>query len=253
MSINSFFPVWIVLFFLTPLILCGTPEDRMKEANLLLKEKAWDEAIPIYRLILSEGNEGVSLYNNLGLAFYHSGKLPEAVLYFEKALKLSPSNKQVRQNLEVANAAIDHEIYVLEKFFIFRWWESFYLSMHPDFFAVMTLLLIFVFLLAMFALLFRKRTKLIKAAKWVAVLAILLVILFFTAAIKGTRVMKSGDARILMREARAFEKPVEDSEQIYLLKAGSKVWLEESQDGWYKLELINQDTCWVKDISMEKI
>lgn len=225
----------------------------MDAANAWMQKKAYDEAIAQYKQILSEDKESVSLYNNLGLACYHTGRLPEAVLYFEKALKQSPGNQEVRHNLEVVNAGIDSEVYELEKFFVFRWWESFYLSMHPDFFAVMTLVLIFVFLLAMFVMLFRKRTKLLKPARWIAIFSALLVILFFSAAMKATQMIKSGDARILMEEVSAFEKPEEGSEQTYLLKAGSKVRVKESQDGWLKLELINRDTCWVKNVSMEKI
>ncbi len=253
MSKNSFNIIRMILLFLCPFILYGSPEKQLQDANALLQNKHYSEAISKYQVILSDGQKGVSLFNNLGLAYYYSEKLPEAVLYFEKALRLSPSNKQVRHNLEVANAAINHEVYELEKFFLTSWWESFFLSMHPDSFAVITLLLIFVFLLSLFALLFKRRTLLFKPARWVAVISILLVILFFTASIKGTRVIKSGDARILMKEAQGFREPGENSEQNYLLKAGSKVWLEESKDGWYKLELINRDTCWVTNVSMEKI
>lgn len=253
MSKNSLHIIQVILIFLLPGFLSGSPEAMLQDANTLLQNKQYSEAISSYQAILSEGQKSVSLYNNLGLACYYSEKLPEAVLYFEKALRLSPSSKQVRHNLEVVNAAINHEVYELEKFFLYSWWESFYLSMHPDSFAVITLLLIFVFLLSLSVLLFRRRTRLFNPARWVAVITFLLVILFFTASIKGTRVIKSGDARILMQEARGYREPGENSEQNYLLKAGSKVWLEESRDGWYKLELINRDTCWVTNVSMEKI
>jgi len=253
MRTNRFILLSITLIFLAPFILRGNPVEKMETANAWMQKKAYDEAIAQYKQILAEDKESVSLYNNLGLACYQTGRLPEAVLYFEKALKLAPGNKEVRHNLEVVNAGIDHEVYELEKFFIFRWWESFYLSMHPDFFAVMTLLLIFVFLLALFVLLFRKRTKLLKPARGIAILSALLVIFFFAAAMKGTQMIKSGDARILMEEESAFEKPEDGSEQTYMLKAGSKVWVKESQEGWLKLELINQDTCWVKNVSLEKI
>jgi|GEM_PF-2823981 len=253
MKTSRYILLSITLIFFAPFIFTGSPVEKMKTANAWLQKNAYDDAIAQYKQILAEDKESVSLYNNLGLACYHSDRFPEAVLYFEKALKLSPGNKEVRHNLEVVNARVDHEVYELEKFFIFSWWESFYLSMHPDFFAVMTLLLIFVFLLAMFVMLFRKRTKLLKPARWIAILSALLVILFFAAAMKGTQMIKSGDARILMEEVSAFEKPEEGSEQSYLLKAGSKVWVKESQEGWLKLELINQDTCWVKNVSMEKI
>ncbi len=253
MKANRSFFIWILFVFLTPFIASSTAEQKMERANGLMQQKSYQEAIVQYRELIAEGSKGVSLYNNLGLALYHTGNIPESVLYFERALKLAPGNSEVRHNLEVVRSAIDQDVYPLEKFFLLEWWESFYLSMHPDFFAVVTLLLVFVFLLSMFVLLFRSRTKLFKPARWVAVLVTILIIVFFAAAMKGTRVMKYGDARILMKDAAAFESPDDGSGQSYQLKAGSKVWLKESRDGWFKLELINRDTCWVREVSMEKI
>jgi len=50
-----------------------------------------------------EGLEGVDLYYNLGNAYFKLGDYAHAILYYERAQKLDPSDKDVANNLALAN------------------------------------------------------------------------------------------------------------------------------------------------------
>ncbi|MEM7246133.1 MAG: SH3 domain-containing protein [Acidobacteriota bacterium] len=62
------------------------------------------EAERIFRELLSEGHEDATLLFNLGNASYRRGRHALAVVAYEWALRLDPTDEEVRSNLEMARA-----------------------------------------------------------------------------------------------------------------------------------------------------
>src|SRR5690606_3967693 len=83
-----------------------------------------DKAIEVYKDLINSGFEGTSLYYNLGNSYYRTGKIGLAILYYEKALKLSPGDEDIRHNLALANLKTIDKVESLPKFFLFEWWDS---------------------------------------------------------------------------------------------------------------------------------
>ena len=61
---------------------------------------------------------------NLGNAHYRLGKVGYAILYYEKALKLSPNDEDVMHNLALAKLNLKDKVDTLPPFFIFNLWEG---------------------------------------------------------------------------------------------------------------------------------
>jgi tetratricopeptide (TPR) repeat protein len=99
-------------------------EQLTAQGNQFYQDKQYDKAIDAYQRVIDSGYEGTSVYYNLGDAFYREGKLGYAILYYEKALRLSPGDDDVIHNLKIANARTVDKIDALPRFFIFQWWES---------------------------------------------------------------------------------------------------------------------------------
>ena len=80
-------------------------------------------AIQLYETLLKDG-EAAEVYYNLGNSYYKSENIARAILNYERALLLQPSNADIRANLEIARAkTIDKVIPVAEIFFI-SWTKS---------------------------------------------------------------------------------------------------------------------------------
>ena len=99
-------------------------EKLMTQADQFYQAKNYENAIDTYQEIIKSGFEGTSLYYNLGDAYYRDGRLGLAILYYEKALRLSPGDEDVIHNLKIANSRTVDKIDALPQFFLFQWWES---------------------------------------------------------------------------------------------------------------------------------
>ena len=99
-------------------------DEQMQKASALYRNGEFDKAIKIYEDLRSEGYEGTSLYFNLANTYYRIGKLGYAILNYERALKNSPSDEDVKHNLAFASLSTVDRIQPLPTFFIFEWWDS---------------------------------------------------------------------------------------------------------------------------------
>lgn len=63
-------------------------EEKLEEANLLLKYSEFKEACNIYNELLKENYQSAELYNNYGLALFYLDKFDEAIENFKKAIEI---------------------------------------------------------------------------------------------------------------------------------------------------------------------
>lgn len=66
-------------------------EERLEEANLLLRYKEYEEACKIYRELLKESPTSAELHNNYGLALFYLDRFNEALDEFKKAIEIDNS------------------------------------------------------------------------------------------------------------------------------------------------------------------
>ena len=73
-------------------------------ANELYKNGQFAQSIEVYNQILASGYESGDLYYNLGNAEFRNGSLGNAILNYERALRLSPNDDDIRNSLEFARS-----------------------------------------------------------------------------------------------------------------------------------------------------
>lgn len=78
------------------------PDDDFRQGNNAYENKQYDEAITAYNRVVATGLESANLYFNLGNAYFKTGDLGRAILYYLKAQKLNPADEDIRSNLAFA-------------------------------------------------------------------------------------------------------------------------------------------------------
>ena len=77
----------------------AAPVDYVEQGNKAYDAKQYKEAVKLYTQATTQGSSS-QLYYNMGNAYYRLNDRANAILCYEKAIKLSPSNSDARYNLQ---------------------------------------------------------------------------------------------------------------------------------------------------------
>ena len=247
--------------FIIPLIVLLSvvifPKDvqqMMKDANKLYREGKFEAAIETYKQIEKGGYEGTSLYYNLGNSFYRVGKIGYAILNYEKALKLSPTDEEVKHNLAFANLSTVDKIQPLPEFFLFVWWDSLLASFTVNgwtyivyFFFILLLILISLYFFV--RTIFQQKLVLFSGLGILVVLALSISLLI----VKINREQTLISGVVVEQSVTAKTSPDSKSGDAFIIHEGLKVNLEDKLDQWVKIKLADGKVGWVENNSVEKI
>ena len=93
------------------------------EADSSYVRQHYQEAIKQYEALLKEG-VSADLYYNLGNAYYRSDNFTWAIINYERALLLSPGDKDIRHNLQLARQKTTDKLSPSADFFLVTWYRS---------------------------------------------------------------------------------------------------------------------------------
>lgn len=78
-----------------------TLEAACGAADQALAESRWDSALEDYSSCLKLTPDSFAVLSNMGVAYSHMGRMPDAINSYKKALTLAPSNTKIQFNLAV--------------------------------------------------------------------------------------------------------------------------------------------------------
>ena len=99
-------------------------DSSFAKGNEFYQKKDYAKAAASYKSALDAGYAGASLYYNLGNAYFRDGKIGYAILFYEKAAKLSPNDKDIEHNLKIANLRTIDKVAPMPPFILFRLWDK---------------------------------------------------------------------------------------------------------------------------------
>ena len=76
------------------------------QANTYYSMEKYNKAIEAYEEALNSGFESGNLYYNLANSYFKNGRLGEAILNYEKAMRLIPRDSDLKLNYEYAKSFI---------------------------------------------------------------------------------------------------------------------------------------------------
>ena len=244
-----------ITFMTFPLIASNSQiNEVMQKGNALYKGGSYNKAIDEYKQLVDEGYSGVALFYNLGNSYYRIGKLGYAILYYEKALKLSPSDEDVQHNLNFAKLSTVDRIQPLPRFFLFDWWEAILSSFTENgwayiVFIVYLLLLILIALYVFSRSVFQQKLIFFSGIAVVFILAISISLLIVK--INRDETIKSGI--IVEQVVTVKSSPEPNSTDAFVIHEGLKVNLEDKLDTWVKIRLADGKVGWIENNLVKQI
>jgi tetratricopeptide (TPR) repeat protein len=236
----------LVLIFSLIAIQATMADDRFVKANALYTEGKFQESIDGFESILKTGVESPELYFNLGNAYYRLGKLPMAILNYERALLLAPHDRDIRYNLEMAGSQIADKIPPVGTFFISKWFSALRSSSNSDTWAVVSLISFILVLAALLMFFFTKTTLLRKLSFFLAVLFVLVTaVTFGFSSSQKHKLVNRNRAIIMTPSVTVRSSPDASGTEIFVLHEGTRVKILQTLRQYYEIELEDGNPGWV--------
>ncbi len=239
-------------------------QDLTSEAKTAYEKDEFDKAISLYEEIAKTQGTSSDLFYNLGNSHYRLGHMGQAILNYERALKLDPNNEDAKANLEFVKDKINIKDAEGDSYFAdaFMGWVK---GRSSNSWAVIAVVLFLTFIAALLVYIFVDNIMLRKIGFFGGGVVLVLFVLTLVFAFVSRNETKSKNHAIVTVPSTTLSTsprvPKDKTEEAFLLNEGYKVEIvdsvkpneSESDLIWYNVIVNNRDKAWVKSGDIEII
>lgn len=229
----------------------GNEDQLLMQGNSLYQEKKYEAAIEKYLQIEKLKPNSFKINYNLGCAYFRLNDLKNARLYFERAAKLKPENKKIKNNLQVLKANLKDKIEEPKPGFIAKSINKINNNFSLNFISIVLLIVWFCLFLTIAMIISNRFEK--KPFYYSLGISILLLVIVFSVYNSKKQYVEKNEAIVFVEEVEIFSEPSTGSAVLFKLHSGTKVSIEESQSGFYHISLPNGMNGWANIRSFNKI
>ena len=211
-------------------------------------------ALQDWEEVRSAGLLSRDLYYNLGNAYFKTGEIAPAILWYERALRLDPSDADVRYNLEFARSQTQDRIEEVPEIFFEAWGHKMCYLLPSNTWAVLSL--VFLALTVALALLFllgstsgRRRLGF-----FAGIVTLLLALLGWDFAQWQRTEARQQNRAIVMRPVSSVKSSpsADTAKDLFILHEGTSVKVLDTVSGFVNIEIADGRQGWLpaKDIEV---
>jgi tetratricopeptide (TPR) repeat protein len=241
-------------------ICCGTallaqnPEQIFEDGNRLYQEKRFSEARDAYESLLNNGYASGDLYYNLGNAHYKLGDIAQAILNYERAMRLKPNDEDLRHNLTLANLMLADKIEPTPRLFVWDYWDGVKGAFSVESVIWMTYG-VFVLCIGSFCIVVISRSHQTQKTAMVGGTgtALVFVVLLLVCLARISDLGRDDIAVVTQDIITIKNSPDVKSSDAFILHSGVKVQVTDRVGGWIKIQLADGKVGWMKNGGAERI
>ncbi len=228
-------------------------EVDWKSAETLYAEKQYAAAAEIYAKLFQYG-ESSTLYYNYANALYKSNQLGLAILNYERALRLDPTNDDIKFNLEFVNKMKTDKIEPLERFFLSVWMESLSRMLTSNQWAYVSIVSFIAMLILALLYLLGKRVWLRKVSFFSALFLLFFTIFTMVNAFSVKNYIENNpEAIVLVGSVSVKSSPDDSGTEVFVIHEGTKVNVLSTLANWSEVRLADGNVGWLLSSAIEKI
>ena len=231
-----------------------TSLERWDAGNKAYIDGNYEKAVEEYVAILNGGEYSAELYYNLANAYFKQNAVGKAILYYNKALRMAPSQEDIRHNLAIAEAQTKDRIVVIPEFFLNRWMRIVRNSMSCMVWSLLSLVALALVLSFGLIFLLASRVKLRKAGFYCALCAGVLLVVTISFAASSRNDMLTHEEAVVMSSAISVKSsPDRSAVDLFVLHEGTKVRVEAEMDEWCEVVIADGKKGWTERKNIEEI
>jgi len=262
--VRSIFLILIALMGLSQK--ASAAADIIEQADSAYTDDDFATAAALYTQAISEQGPSAKLYYNLGNAYYRAGKPGNAILSYERALRLDPTDEDIRYNLDFVNSRIIDRPGERGTF-LGNLLDTLALSALSNTWAWLGFACFVLTVAALLAYLFGRGVRLRKVGFFGGLLTLLGTFFFLFFAFRSASLASTRESAIVTSASTILSTvprtPTDRSQEAMLLHEGTKVEILDSvasrQSGdsipsrWYEVQVDNAHRAWINASDVERI
>lgn len=240
---SGFLCVIVVIILLTTVAQADEMTRAFLDGIKYYKEGNFSQAVSEFSRIADSGVTNSRLFYNLGNAYLRNGDLGHAVLWYERALKLAPDDPDLKFNYKYALSQIkdEREEKEISVFRVLFFWKHVFSSKTVRRIAI---LLNMIFWLAVTVRMVQKKGKILKTPGYL--LLILTVVFTLTVFYNYYESAYIRQAVILPSEVSVRSGLTDESTELFVLHAGTKVRIEKEYKDSFRIYFSEGKIGWVR-------
>lgn len=226
--------------------------DQFSEAALLYEEAAKEEGV------------SSELYYNLGNCYYRMGKIGQAIVCYERALRLDPTNTDARSNLDFVNSKIVDRPGDRGSF-ISNTADKISLSTTSNTWAWIAVFIFLLFICCIGSYVFASSVLARKAGFFGGIILLVLSVFSVVMSLRGAKIATDNNIAVITTPSTILSTsprpPKDRNEEAMLLHEGTKVRILDSVSSrvdsisvkWYDVEIDNTHRAWIDGSAITRI
>ena len=231
----------IIYIFLLISIYSKANTPLFNQANEMYSKGEYQQAIDLYKEILSKDLVSAELYYNLGNSYYKIDDLANSIFYFHKSLKIKKDKKTLK-NLKIVQSKTIDRIEPLPTIFYHKWWNQLINLFTTKIWQLISIISIWAYSILLLLKTYKK-IKILSLSLPIFLSSILLFIISFYSFEKDT----NKEAIIFSSAVQVTNEPDENSNNKFSIHLGTKIEIINNDKDWVEIKISNGQNGWIKN------
>jgi len=223
--------------------------NGLQEATLLYQNKDYQKALTIYESLDNKYPNSVPTLYNLGNTHIQLGNIGKGIVYYKRALRFEPRNKDILHNLEIAQSKMMQT--TNKEFFLDVFVNELIGLLSLNEWALLWTLSLMIFAVIMVPIIQRKATERIKIMATIS--AIIISVTSIVLWVQMSDVIKGTSAIVIEKKVALKSGPSDSLKTLIYVHDGVSLEVIKNVKGWSEVELDNGFRGWLKQAGFWKL
>jgi tetratricopeptide (TPR) repeat protein len=248
---------YLMLFFFclnASKAIAADAQQLFQNANAAYQAGNFALAVEQYETVLTSGKMfSAELYYNLGNGYFRLNQTGRAILNYERAARLSPTDADIQTNLSVARGRVTDDIEAVSEVFFVKWYRLLRSALTVDTWATFGLFFLWLSGGGFAIWLLGQQRAWKKRGFIVGCVALPLSLLIFLMTNNAAKITEATFGIVMSKETLFRNAPNENAAVTATLHEGIKLEIVDKIGELTKVKLANGEEGWVMAADVEKI
>jgi tetratricopeptide (TPR) repeat protein len=248
----------ILLVFISLLIPVAFSQEgsseKFSKGAVSYSEGNYEDAVRQWIDLYNTGYRSANLSYNIGNAYFKLNNIPDAILFYERAILLKPADEDINYNLQIARTLIVDRFQEIPELFFVRWFNFMSLFLSTNVWAYISISSFILFLLFLSLYIYSSKYRHKVFGFWLAVFFFVITISSFSFTLRNKSLVYSSRKAIIATPlVSGKSSPDNSGTDLFVLHEGTKVSVEDEVGEWLEIRLSDGNKGWVPVNSLKVI